>query len=470
MAEEERKEDFDKIEFTPEGETLGYISLEQARLLAMQTARDDPGNYGRRFSGSRMVFDVAEQEDGEDYYVITMNFRPEGDFAGTTGQEQFFIEKEGAVAHRQVLSLPRAAGRRRLPILPIGIGLVVVIIIAIVGVAFAARSPGTEEPAVAIGVPTNTSPPPQAPTQQPTAVGIAGPQETTTPTAASLVPTPTRSPVAITQPTRTPAPTAGIVRLVQAPTPTFTPQPVVRRLIQSSPRPFVRRIRTSTPTPEPTASLQIARNIGPQPVRFTTEDRITLRGQLFNGGGDMAVILSHAFPTDQRSWTVFARMLADDHGYVVLTFDFRGYGESGGETIIPDLDRDVRAALEYMRGRGAARVVLMGASMGGTASLRVAGTQLVAGVVAVSAVEGFRGLTMGDRPVGVPVLLLAEAGDISAARSLKRMVASGLMGAAWFENVLYPQGDSHGTDIFLGPNGPNATRKILEFLAVHARG
>lgn len=115
MAEEERKEDFNKIEFTTEGETLGYISLEQARLLAMQTARDNPGNYGRRFSGSRMVFDVAEQEDGEDYYIITMNFRPEGDFAGTTGQEQFFIEKEGAVAHRQVLSLPSDTGAGAYP-------------------------------------------------------------------------------------------------------------------------------------------------------------------------------------------------------------------------------------------------------------------------------------------------------------------------------------------------------------------
>jgi len=79
-------------------------------------------------------------------------------------------------------------------------------------------------------------------------------------------------------------------------------------------------------------------------------------------------------------------------------------------------------------------------------------------------------LTMGERPVRVPVLLLAESGDMSAARSLQRMVESGLMGASWFEQVLYPQGDSHGTDIFLGPNGPEATRKILEFLAVHAGG
>ena len=30
---------------------MGYVSLQQARVLAMRTAREDPGNYGTRFSG-----------------------------------------------------------------------------------------------------------------------------------------------------------------------------------------------------------------------------------------------------------------------------------------------------------------------------------------------------------------------------------------------------------------------------------
>ncbi|PKB84256.1 MAG: hypothetical protein BZY88_00585 [SAR202 cluster bacterium Io17-Chloro-G9] len=464
MAEEESKEDFEKIEFTPEGESLGYISLEQARLLAMQTARDDPGNYGRRFSGSRMVFDVAEQEDGEDYYIVTLSFRPEGDFAGTTGQEQFFIEKEGAVAHRQVLSLPSAAGGKRLPIVPIGIGLVVVIIIAVVGVAFAVLSSSSEEPSAEVAAPTNTLLPPQAATQGPTA------------TAVRFAPTPTRALAVIVQPTPTsaPTPTSVIVRRVQAPTPTSTSIPLVRLRITpvptAVPRILVPLVRTPTPTPTP-ARLQIVPNVGPRPVQFTTQDGITLSGQLFNGGGELAVILSHAFPTDQRSWTAFARRLAEDHDYVVLTFDFRGYGESGGDTIIPDIDRDVRAALRFARERGAERVVLIGASMGGTASLRVAATETVEGVVAISALEGFRGLTMGERTIRWPVLLLAEAGDLSAARSFKEMLDSGLLGGSRsLTTILYPQGDSHGTDIFLGPNGPDARRKILELLAVDAGG
>ena len=46
MVEDESKKDDEKLEFTPEGEALGYISLDQARVLAMRTARETPGEYG----------------------------------------------------------------------------------------------------------------------------------------------------------------------------------------------------------------------------------------------------------------------------------------------------------------------------------------------------------------------------------------------------------------------------------------
>ncbi|MCH7622049.1 MAG: hypothetical protein IH870_09140, partial [Chloroflexi bacterium] len=135
MAEDPDEKE-DKFDFTAEGEALGYISLEQARLLAMQTARDNPGNYGTQFSDVPMVFDLVDQEDGEDYYIVTLSLRPEGDFAGTAGQEQFFIQKEGAVAYRQVRSLPRAAARR-IPFVPIAIGLAAVALAVVAGAVFA---------------------------------------------------------------------------------------------------------------------------------------------------------------------------------------------------------------------------------------------------------------------------------------------------------------------------------------------
>jgi len=106
MAEDEGKKNEEKFEFTHEGEVLGYISLDQARVLAMRTAREAPGNYGPNFRDAIMAFEINEEADTEDHYVITLSYRPQGDFTGSQGQEQFFIQKEGIVAHRQVLSLP----------------------------------------------------------------------------------------------------------------------------------------------------------------------------------------------------------------------------------------------------------------------------------------------------------------------------------------------------------------------------
>ena len=62
MAEEQEKQQ-EKFELTPEGESLGYISLDQARLLAMRTAREAPGAYGQRFGNVPMALEVIEDED-----------------------------------------------------------------------------------------------------------------------------------------------------------------------------------------------------------------------------------------------------------------------------------------------------------------------------------------------------------------------------------------------------------------------
>ena len=213
MADDQESKE-DKFDFSSEGEVLGYISLEQARLLAMQTARDTPGDYGRRFRGVRMVFQPVEEEDGEDYYVVTLSFRPEGDFAGTPGQEQFFIEKEGRVAHRQVLSHPRAEGGRHIPVIPIGIGLVIVVIVAVVGVLLVGGG-GSDDEGTAAAAASQSEP-----------VATATPVKPTPQPAESTIPTPTaeigpsETPRAFTTPGPTPRPT-----------PTPTPRPTATPLI-----------------------------------------------------------------------------------------------------------------------------------------------------------------------------------------------------------------------------------------------
>jgi len=138
----------DKFDFTADGEALGYISLDQARVLAMGAARDAPGDYGRAFRDASMAFAVTAAEETEDYYEITLTIRPQGQFSGTPGQEQFFIDKDGTVAHRQVLAVPRSS--RGFPIIPAIIGLAVVVAVAAVVLAIIllprGEELGSEEP------------------------------------------------------------------------------------------------------------------------------------------------------------------------------------------------------------------------------------------------------------------------------------------------------------------------------------
>ena len=75
MAEEEEKQE-EKFDFTLEGEALGYISLAQAGVLAMQTARETPGEYGGQYRDVSMAFEVSNGQDTENYYIVTLSFRP----------------------------------------------------------------------------------------------------------------------------------------------------------------------------------------------------------------------------------------------------------------------------------------------------------------------------------------------------------------------------------------------------------
>ena len=189
MAEDKGKEE-EKFDFTPEGE--GYISLDEARVLAVRTAVDSPGNYGRNFRRVTMVFEVVESTETEDHYTVTLSFRPQGQFSGTPGQEQFFIEKEGRVAVRRVLSLPRVTGGRRFPILPVAIGVVIVgVIVAVAGV-FLLGGSGDDRPLLAVVAPTKTPVATEAstPTNEPTAIPPRVIVVTPTPTPVPHTPTP----------------------------------------------------------------------------------------------------------------------------------------------------------------------------------------------------------------------------------------------------------------------------------------
>jgi hypothetical protein len=242
----------DKFDFTDEGEVLGYVSLEEARILAMRTARDEPGNYGY-LSDVGMVYEVLVQEEREDYYEITMSFRPEGNFAGTVGREQFFIDKQGSVAYRQVLAAPKP--KRALLAVPLAVGLVLVAIggIAAYAVLIEPETGGSVAPAAST---------PSAPTSAPKiiekeAVREAPPVEALK--EIEVVATPTTT--GLQTPTRTRRPTSTL-------TPTTAPTLIPSHIPTSSPASTPIPLPASTPRPTATHSpTQAPESLGSTPDR-----------------------------------------------------------------------------------------------------------------------------------------------------------------------------------------------------------
>jgi len=224
-------------------------------------------------------------------------------------------------------------------------------------------------------------------------------------------------------------------------------------------------------------SRQEERNVdiaGSTAVSFRSPDGVKLAGRVF-GDGQVGVVLAHMFPADQTSWWAFARVLAEN-GFTVLTFDFRGYcpggvaGCSEGQRDVAAMWQDVLGAVDFMMARGLVRVMLVGASMGGTASLIAAaqpGVPVVA-IVALSAPQSFEGLT-ADRTV---------LGNVTAA---KLFVAgnSDPTGAATAAQAMYDQSpppkqveiftsSDHGTDLLTGNQSGRVQTLILGYLEQHS--
>jgi pimeloyl-ACP methyl ester carboxylesterase len=195
-------------------------------------------------------------------------------------------------------------------------------------------------------------------------------------------------------------------------------------------------------------------------LKIATEDGLELSATSY-GAGPTAVILAHMRGSDQRSWSATARRLASSGEYTVLTFDFRGHGGSDDGNL-SDIDKDVRAAIQFMRADGFDKIFVVGASMGGTAALAVASEEDLAGVVAISAPAQFQGIDALARidQVPEPKLFIAASDDHPYVDDLGEMFARA---AEPKEQRLF-DGKEHGTALLEGDQGEQVLQAIEQFL------
>lgn len=195
-------------------------------------------------------------------------------------------------------------------------------------------------------------------------------------------------------------------------------------------------------------------------LTFRTSDGFELEAREF-GAGPKGVVLAHMRSSDMDAWDDFAESLADD-GYHVITFNFRGHGDSEGRRDIGVIDRDVTAAARHLKAKGVTKIALIGASMGGTASLiAAAGTEMA--VATLSAPLSFEGLEAGSKlaSIGGPKSFIASLNDGQAAKDAQQMFR--LAGDPLADLKLLP-GDAHGTDMLESEQGEEVSMVLLDFL------
>jgi dienelactone hydrolase len=208
---------------------------------------------------------------------------------------------------------------------------------------------------------------------------------------------------------------------------------------------------------------------GGQPVKFGPAGAANLVGIVF-GTGRTGLVFAHQNRADRCQWAAYARESAAA-GYRAMTFDLPGFGDSPAGL---SADAAVAQAVAFLRGQGVQAVVLIGASMGGTAVLAAAPriTPPVAGVISLSAPVFFQGMDAAAavKELAVPVLYAACQNDDGYGDD-----ASTLLGATAPGHprklLVVPGCSSHGVRLADPAGGPEATSvraTMRDFLGEYA--
>jgi pimeloyl-ACP methyl ester carboxylesterase len=190
------------------------------------------------------------------------------------------------------------------------------------------------------------------------------------------------------------------------------------------------------------------------------------------GTGRTFVVLAHQADGDLCQWYPYAKRLTS-LGYSALPFDFRGRGESQVRTgpAASHIERDVPAAVQLARRLGARKVFVIGASMGGWASVTAAPriSPRLTGLVSLSTPPqyGPSDATSVVSALTVPVVFVAsrDEGLTEQTQALYDQTAS------TDKTLRLVPGDAHGVDLLspvLGKPAWRSTRTLIEtFLRTH---
>ncbi|MFI1091679.1 alpha/beta hydrolase family protein [Streptomyces sp. NPDC020917] len=212
---------------------------------------------------------------------------------------------------------------------------------------------------------------------------------------------------------------------------------------------------TAAPASSPTATADDFGCLSPEQAKAHSVTFPSSSGQdveaFADGTGHTALILTHQADGDVCQWVPHAMELAKD-GYKVVAVD------SVGDDVA-----EVTAAVTWARAKGATKVLLVGASKGGTAVLEAAGsiTPPVDGVVSLSAPTSYGTMDAASAvpKLTMPVFYMASDLDsqfADAAKELHRTTKK-----AKENDLTIVDGTNHGVSML--NDGTNYT-KVKDFL------
>jgi predicted alpha/beta-hydrolase family hydrolase len=174
---------------------------------------------------------------------------------------------------------------------------------------------------------------------------------------------------------------------------------------------------------------------------------------------------------DPAPWEDFAPLLARQ-GYLVITYSFRYPLRTASFTtaMATGTVADLSAAVAYARGAGARRLVLIGASLGGITTGKLASVLRADAVVILSAPLELAeyGLVVTSQELlamTMPKLFVASEHDGIVALATTRAFYDHAPGPKQWQS--YP-GDAHGVRIFATTDGEALRQLLLEFVLANA--
>jgi predicted alpha/beta-hydrolase family hydrolase len=200
-------------------------------------------------------------------------------------------------------------------------------------------------------------------------------------------------------------------------------------------------------------------------IAMTDSDGVHLSG-LVLGSGPNGVLLSHEQGYNVCSFLPLAEELAT-RGYQVLLPEYRNHGASERVADNEHLSRDAHAGLAELRRRGATRILVGGASCGGTASILVGAKILdVVGLLIMSSPARCGGMDAVPpvRTITAPSLFIVSPGDMNGAveEQVRELYAAS---GALDKKLVIDDSGYHGTDMFReSDHGAALQRRVLRFV------